>query len=364
MIVNKDDLKLIEYLCYYLKEKNPVFMRKADDLLNQKGLLVESRLCYLHFLYNSAIIKSARLPALPKQGLFDIFATKHDKAERLFFIPVKDWYVKTYGLSSNDFLYNGVSSHQFLTFNNVNGNLQLYKQGQTANHELLNIYPVVKAFLDNNDNIYIMSERSRYKKSVKLFFNSIEEYKTGIRQYTENNIASSYWNFLHASEKLLKCICYFKGYNSEEMSGLRGSNGHSLSYITNSLIQKNQNITFDNEAFNSFLTDAISETDKIKANDRYGDIKSSKSVDMFMVSNLYVLLAYYFLKNYYFNYHMKSLVAETESLSRSVIALEAQSKAPNANKREVQYSFDKIKLRQEVVSKSMSEFNDFMTSVK
>lgn len=364
MIVNKDDLKLIEYLHYYLKEENPVFMRKADDLLNQKGFLVESRLCYLHSLYNSAIVKSKNPPALPKQGLLDVFATKQDRAERLSFIPVKYWYIKTYVLSSKDFIYHGVGFHHLWTFNSVNGHLRLYKSGQSANHEVLNIYPVVKGFLENNDNIYMMSERSRYKKSVKLFFNSIEEYKTGVRHYTENNISASYWSFLHASEKLLKCICYFKGYSREDMLGLRGSNGHSLSYIMDNLNQKDASINFDNESFNTFLSNAISEADKIKANDRYGDVKSSKTVDMFMVSNLYVLLSYYFLKNYYFNYHMESLVSESESLSRSVNQFEAQLKDPNANKRDIQYSFDKIQLRQEVVSKSMSEFCDFLGSVK
>lgn len=150
MIVNKDDLKLIEYLQSYLKERSPVFMRKADNLLNQKGLLVESRLCYLHSLYNSAIVKSKRPPALPKQGLLDIFATKQDQVERLSFIPVKDWYIKTYALSSKDFIYNGVGSHQFWTFNNVDGNLRLYKQGQPHYHEVFSISPIVKDFLENN----------------------------------------------------------------------------------------------------------------------------------------------------------------------------------------------------------------------
>lgn len=364
MIVNKDDLTLIEYLQSYLKERSPVFMRKADSLLNQKGLLVESRLCYLHSLYNSAIVKSKRPPALPKQGLLDIFATKQDQKERLSFIPVKDWYVKTYALDSKDFIYNGVSSHLFWTFNNVNGNLRLYKHGQPHYHEVFSIYPIVKDFLENNDNLYIANERSRYKKSVKLFFNSIEEYKTGIRQYTENNIASSYWSFLHASEKLLKCICYFKGYNSEDMSELRGSNGHSLSHIMQSLNQNDASISFNNDAFNAFLSNAISEADKIKANDRYGDVKSNKSVDMFMVSNLYVLLVYYFLKNYYFKYHMESLISESDSLSRSVNAFELQLKAPGADKVKIQQSFDKIQLRQKIVSKHLEEFNDFLNKVK
>lgn len=364
MIVNKDDLKLIEWLQYYLKDRNPVFMLKADNQLNQKGFLVESRLCYLHALYNSVIAKSKRPPTLPKQGLLDIFATKQDQVERLSFIPVKDWYIKTYALGSKDFIYNGVSPHQFLTFNNVDGNLRLYQQGQPIYHEVFSIYPIVKGFLENNDNIYITSERSRYKKSVKLFFNSIEEYKTGIRQYTENNIAASYWNFLHACEKLLKCICYFKGYNSEDMFELRGTNGHNLGYILDSLCQKNETITFNNEAFNVFLSDAISEADKIKANDRYGDVKSSKPVDMFMVSNLYVLLAYYFLKNHYFQYHMESLASESESLSHSINAFKTQLNAVRVDKGKIQYDFDKIQLRQRIVAKHMEEFNNFLNTVK
>lgn len=129
-------------------------------------------------------------------------------------------------------------------------------------------------------------------------------------------------------------------------------------------IQNDAPITFDNEEFNTFLSNAIREADKIKANDRYGDVKSSKTVDMFMVSNLYVLLVYYFLKNYYFKYHMESLISESESLSRSINAFELQLKAPDTDKIMIQQNFDKIRLRQKIVSKHMEEFNDFLASVK